>query len=96
MLEGSVAAPGALRHLLGSRRLLQGPFCLDAKKRAGFGQQHPPARAFKERRPELRLERADLHAQRRLNDMQPFCRSAEMPLFRDREEVPQMAKVHWV
>jgi hypothetical protein len=27
--------------------------------------------------------------------VQPFCRPTEMPFLCDREEVSQMAKVHW-
>ncbi len=43
---------------------------------------------------QLRLERLDLLGQRRLRHPQPFCRTRDVAAFRDRAEIPQVAKFH--
>jgi hypothetical protein len=43
---------------------------------------------------ELPFERDDLLAQRRLDDVQTLCRTAEVHLLRDGDEVPEMAELH--
>ena len=64
--------------------------------RAGRGQLDLALVAQQQRRADLLLELADLLAQRRLGHVQPLRRAAEVQLFRDDDEVAQMAELHAV
>src|SRR5690349_4117451 len=51
-------------------------------------------RTVQEHHAELGLELADLLAHRRLGDVQPLCRAAEMQLLGDGDEVAEMSQFH--
>jgi hypothetical protein len=53
-----------------------------------------PAIAEEQRRADARLERLDLLRERRRRDVQPFRRTAEVELLRDRDEIPQQPQLH--
>ena len=57
------------------------------------GQLHPPSGAGQQLAAELVLELADLLAQRRLGDVQPGGRAAEVQLLGDGHEVAQLAQL---
>jgi hypothetical protein len=47
-----------------------------------------------QRHAQLVFQLADLPRQRRLRDVEPLRRPREVPLFRYRDERPQMSKIH--
>jgi hypothetical protein len=57
-------------------------------------QLHSPLRSLQEFYSEFLLELQNLLAQRRLADVQPFGRTAEMQFSRDRQEIAHMSKFH--
>jgi hypothetical protein len=54
--------------------------------------------AIKQLLPELFLQLGDLHAQRRLHDIQPLGRACDGAIFEQRDEVLDLSEVHakWV
>lgn len=72
------AARGTLPHVLGPCRLLDGPFRCQLEEEAGFSEDDPPARTLEQGNTEFHFERANLHAQRKLNDVRPRQRKMRM------------------
>jgi hypothetical protein len=65
-----------------------------AQQRApSVGELHPPAGSIKQRHPQLPLESTDLMTQRRLGDVQPLGRPAEVKLLSDGDEVLHQPEV---
>lgn len=84
----------ALRQFSGMIGLRQNlPRFIDEQP-SGFRHPHLPLRAMKQRDAELLLELADPQAQRRLAEVQPFGRAAEMEEFSQGDRVAKMAKLH--
>ena len=57
-------------------------------------EAHPSRRAGKEGRPDLRFERLDLAAHRRLRDVQPFRGATYVSFFCDGNEVADLREAH--
>jgi hypothetical protein len=64
------------------------------KQSTGAGQPHPPSVAIEQLDLDLFLELLDLLAERRLRDVEPLCRTREIQLFSDGNEVPQVTQLH--
>src|SRR4051794_31478973 len=64
------------------------------QRTARGGQRDAALRAVEEPDAELLLELADLLADRRLGDVEPLRGAAEVQLFGDGDEVPEMAEFH--
>ena len=61
--------------------------CFDEKQAPGVCKFNPPAGSLKYPDSKLRFETTDLLAQRRLSDVKPFGRAAEVQRVRDGDEV---------
>ncbi len=61
---------------------------------AGFGQCHLPLGAMEQSDAEIVLELLDLARQRRLSDVQPFRRTAEVKLLGNGKKVAEVAQLH--
>ncbi len=66
----------------------------DQEGTAGVRELDSTARAMQETDPELALETTNLMTQRWLCDMKAPCRSTEVQLFRDGDEIAEVAKFH--
>jgi hypothetical protein len=75
----------------GCARFGEGASGTGQKGVAGVRQLHLTAAAVEQAGSELLLELPDRHAQRRLRDIQPLRRPAEVQLLRHGDEVPQVA-----
>jgi hypothetical protein len=54
---------------------------------ASLGQYHAPAGALEKQPAEFLLQRTNLHAQRRLHNVEAFCRASKMLFFCDGNEI---------
>jgi len=79
---------------LGTCRLREREARFGEKGAPRRGERHTARDALEQRRADLALEVADLTGKRRLCDMEPRRRSAEVELFGDGDEVPEMAEFH--
>ena len=61
---------------------------------SGNGERDASLGAVEQPDPELEFELADLLADRGLRDMQALCRTAEVQLLRDGDEIPQVPEFH--
>lgn len=61
---------------------------------SGGGEAQWPGAAIQQLDPQLTLQLAQLLAQRRLGDVQPRGRAADVQLLRRRDEVAQVSKLH--
>ena len=57
-------------------------------------EPHPPCRAMEQFDTELGLQLADLVAQRRLGNVQPFRSAAEVEFVGDDHEIPEATQFH--
>jgi hypothetical protein len=61
---------------------------------AGIGERHRTPRALEQPHAQLRLQRADLLAQRRLGDVQALGGAREVQLLGDGDEIAQVTQLH--
>jgi hypothetical protein len=87
-------AQRALHHTLGMRRLVEGSLRLGTQQNPGFGEFYATTGAQEQRTSELFFQSANLHAQRRLDNVQTLGRPTEMTLLGNRQEIPQMTQIH--
>jgi hypothetical protein len=73
---------------------LDGAFSLDLEECARFCEHDTAATSLEEGRTEFNFKGANLHAQRRLNDVQSRRGATEVPLARDRQKIAEMAQLH--
>jgi hypothetical protein len=60
------------------------------------GQLHAVGQTLQQRSAELALQRADLLGERRLSDREPLGGPRERSLFDDRQEVGDLAQIHFM
>ena len=89
-LAGRHPARGVRRPLDGREDLTR----LDEEPRSRRGQLDAPAVALQQSHAKLRLERANLLAERWLRDVQALGRSVEVELLGDCHEIPKVAQLH--
>ncbi len=68
---------------------------LGQERPPGLGQLHAVGQALQQRSAELTLQRADLLGERRLGDREPLGGARERPLFDDRQQVGDLAQIHF-
>jgi hypothetical protein len=61
---------------------------------AGWQKAYTPRGSFEQLHTELVLERAHLATERRLRQVQASCRSTDVALFRDGDEILQLSQTH--
>jgi hypothetical protein len=82
------------RDLRRAFRLRQGQPRFDQEGATRVRQLDPAVRSLEETDAELPLEATDLLTERRLRDVKALRGSTEVQLFRDGDEVPEVAKLH--
>ena len=85
---------GAFGGALGARRLGECEARFGEKRAPRRGELHAASDALEQRRADLALEVADLTGERRLRDVEPRGSAAEVELFGDGNEVPEVAEFH--
>jgi hypothetical protein len=75
---------------------LDGAFSLDLEECARFCEYDAAATTLEQGRTEFRFQGANLHAQRRLNDVQSRRGSTEVSLAGDCQKITEVAQLHGV
>ena len=79
---------------LGTRRLGECEASFGEKRASRGSELYSASDALEQRRADLALEVADLTGERRLRDVEPRGRSAEVELVGDGDEVPEVTEFH--
>jgi hypothetical protein len=69
--------------------------CLNLKQRTRHCQFHATAGSGEQRSSQLLFKRADLHAQRGLDNIQARRRAAKVAFFSHGKEITKVAQVQW-
>jgi len=85
------ATSGPLNNQLGMLGLRDHALGLDAEYSAGPQLARPVEWSFEQKRPECVLQRTDLHAKGRLDDVQATGGAAKVTLFGNGQEVAQLS-----
>ena len=88
--DEAILGPGRRQGPLG---LAQGSPALTQQRDTGLGELDATAGANQQRDADLRLQTADLLAERGLGDMQSLGRTAEVQLLRDRNEIFELTQI---